>query len=390
MNSPLTLDQLEPVLATGRYQARTLPADAYLRDDVYEFERQKFFEASWVCGGRLDGLAENGTQKAVSVLGESLLLVRGADGVLRAFHNVCRHRGHQLLPEGQCTTHRAIVCPYHAWAYNLDGSLRVAPTMKEEEDFPRSEFPLQSVAVTEWFGWFFVNFSGDAPSLRDQLGNAFDLPVIWEPERMTVELSSQYEIAANWKLIIENYMECYHCPSIHPALCRVTYVDSVDFIEHSGAWLGGFMDLIEGVETMSLTGQSGGVRLRGLDDRRARQVLYMALMPNLLLTLHPDYVMTHRIDPIGPKQTAVECAWLFPPEAKELPGFDPAYAKDFWHLTNSEDLGACASVQLGLASKGYRRGPFAAAESEVLATQRMFARGYLDGRLSPEPAVAPA
>lgn len=143
------------------------------------------------------------------------------------------------------------------------------------------------------------------------------------------------------------------------------------------------MELKDFAQTMSLTGESGGVPIRGLDAKQRREVYYFGLFPNLLISLHPDFVMTHRLEPVSPGETRVECAWLFPPEALEREGFDPSYATEFWDLTNREDWAACESVQRGIASRGHRPGPFAPVEDEVHLFMAMVARGYLTGRVSP-------
>ena len=187
-----------------------------------------------------------------------------------------------------------------------------------------------------------------------------------------------YTLAANWKLPHENYQECYHCPLIHPELCRVSPpLSSANFEGQRGAWVGGTMDLAEGAATMSVDGRSGGVAIRGLDARQRRQVVYVALFPSMLLSFHPDYVMTHRLEPVSTGETLVECQWLFPPEAIERPGFSPAYAVDFWDLTNRQDWAAVESVQRGLASPAFVPGVLAAAEDAVYQFVTMVARGYL-------------
>jgi Rieske 2Fe-2S family protein len=147
------------------------------------------------------------------------------------------------------------------------------------------------------------------------------------------------------------------------------------------------MELMEHADTMSLSGESLGVPIRALEARQRREVYYFGLFPNLLLSLHPDYVMTHRIEPLEPGRTRVECAWLFPPEALEREGFSPTYATEFWDLTNREDWRACESVQRGLASRGARQGPFAWSEDEVHAFMALVADGYLTGRASMPPPV---
>ena len=173
---------------------------------------------------------------------------------------------------------------------------------------------------------------------------------------------------ANWKVIVENYHECYHCPHIHPELCAVSPPASGDNYDLPGAWVGGAMDLRDGAETMSLDGRSRGAFLPDVDRRR---VLYLALFPDLLLSLHPDYVMTHRLRPAGPDTTRVECSWLVPDEAG-----DAGHAEEFWDRTNRQDWAACESVQRGLASPHFRPGPFAPNEDAVHRWVTMVGRAY--------------
>ncbi len=371
---------------------RTLPAEAYISPEVFAWERTHFFEASWACVGRSADLAEPGSQKAFDIGGEGVLLVRDADasGTLHGFSNVCRHRGHQLLQSGECTVNKAIVCPYHTWTYGLDGSLRGAPSFKDVAGFDRSEFPLVGVGVAEWGGWMFVNADGQAPPFEEHLGNLGEVVLdVYEPARLVPAAVHEYTIEANWKLVAENYHECYHCSNLHPALCKVTPVESgLDYVP-TGIWAGGNMELFDYAATMSFDGASGGVPLRGLNERKVREVQYCHLFPNLLISAHPDYVMTHRLVPLSEGRTYIECAWLFPPEAFEKDGFSPSYAVDFWDVTNREDWGACESVQRAAHYRGFRPGPLSSRESTVYQAITMIARGYLDGHLSP-PTVSPA
>jgi Rieske 2Fe-2S family protein len=385
--APIPEELLRPVLAPTLGESRTLPPEAYLAPEVFAWETQHFFEGGWVCVGRADGLAQAGDQRAVRIGSEGILVVRGEDGALHGFHNACRHRGHELLQPGSQRSMRAIKCPYHAWVFGLDGRLNGAPRFSGVPGFDRGDYPLIPARVTEWHGWVFANPSGDAPPFADHAGNLGDLIAPWEGERLRVGASHEYVIAANWKTITENYHECYHCPSIHPALCEVTPVDSGANFPHEGLWVGGSMELKDFAETMSISGESKGVRLRGLDDRQAREVYYVGLFPNLLISLHPDYVMTHRFEPLGPGETHVVCEWLFPPEAWDRPGFSPAYASEFWDVTNREDWLACESVYRGLQSRGFRQGPFEWSEDEVHSFMALVARGYLDGRASVPPPV---
>lgn len=314
MSRPAPIDPaaLRPVLQPTLGESRTLPPEAYVSQEVFEWEQRHFFGASWVCLGRTDDLGRPGDQKAFRIGNEGILLVRDRDGALRGFYNVCRHRGHELLECGASRNLRAIKCPYHAWVFSLDGTLSGAPRFGDVPGFDKADYPLIPARVHEWRGWVFVNASGGGPEFMDHIGNLEELVAPWEPERMFVGASHDYVIAANWKTITENYHECYHCPSIHPALCEVSPPDSGENYPHTGLWVGGSM---------------------------------------------------------------------------ELEDFDPAYAAEFWDITNREDWLACESVQRGQTSMGIRRGPFARSEDEVHAFMGMVARGCLDGRAGVPPQV---
>jgi Rieske 2Fe-2S family protein len=274
-------------------------------------------------------------------------------------------------------------CPYHAWAYRLDGRLRTAPRFGQlDPDDPVWE-GLVPARVAEWHGWLFVDVSGDAPDLAEHLGNLGALLAPYRPEALRPAASRRYVVRANWKLLVENYHECYHCPSIHPELCRVTPPDSGEDFEPSGMWAGGSMDLRAHAETMSLDGRGRGHPLPWLPEAARRQVLYLGLFPNLLVSAHPDYVLTHRLEPLAPDRTQVECEWLFPGEALDGDGFDPAFAVDFWDVTNRQDFAACESVQRGAASRGYRQGPLAQQEGSARHFLTMVAGGYLNGAPTP-------
>jgi glycine betaine catabolism A len=380
--TPIARELLAPSLAPfGR--SSTLPAAAYTDEAVFRWEQEHFFDRSWVCVGRSDGLAQAGDQRAVSLGRESVLLVRGEEGALRAFCNVCRHRGHELLPVGGEARGKFVRCPYHAWAYGLDGELKGAPGFGKANGLQRTEHPLVPMRVVEWHGWLFANASGDAPPLEEHASDLGARIAYHRCEELVVADRHTYEVAANWKILAENYHECYHCSSIHPELCRVSPPTSGgDNLEPEGAWIGGPMDLYEGVETMSLDGKSRAPQLPHLAAGQDRTIYYFQLFPSLLISLHPDYVMTHRLQPLAPDRTHVECEWLFSREAIEMEGFDPTYASDFWDLTNGQDWRACESVQRGVFSRGYRQGPLSPREDAVYQLITMVAKGYLEGRVS--------
>jgi len=385
--APLNTQDLERVIAPFG-QNRTLTADAYLSQEVFDWELENIFKSTWVGVGRADELVAPGQIRAIDVSGEGVLLARDREGALTAFSNVCRHRGHELAPAGDAIDARLIRCPYHAWSYRFNGDLRAAPTFTQTPGFDMSEFPLIGIAVTEYMGWAWVDLSGEAPPIEDVFGNLAELATPYETDRLATAAVHSYVVDANWKIIVENYNECYHCSSIHPELCEVTPTDSGYDHQPTGMWCGGTMTLKDHAVTMSLSGESNGVNLRNIDDEMARHVWYLTVIPNLLLSMHPDYVMTHRLVPISPDQTFIECSWLFPPEAFELDGFDPAYAVDFWDITNREDWTACENVMKGVRHKGYRPGPLSSWEGTVYQYLAVMGNLYLgNGFVVPEVPV---
>jgi glycine betaine catabolism A len=352
-----------------------LPRDAYVDPAVFAWEQKYFFDSGWTCVGFSSQLAQPGDQRAESVGAGSVLLTRDEDGALRAFANTCRHRGHELLPCGSSTQNNSIICPYHSWTYGLSGGLRFAQGFKGR-DFDRSAWGLVELPVADWHGLIFVDGSGEAPPLADSLQALDGLVAPYEPERLVIAGRHEYDAAANWKILTENYHECYHCPMIHPELCAVSPPKSGENYPAQGTWVGGWMDLRDGMDTMSLDGTSLGVPLRGLDATGLRTVIYVNIFPNVLLSLHPDYVMTHRLTPLAVDRTMIECTWAFAPEVLEKPDFDPGYAVEFWDITNRQDWGACESVQRGLTSEHALPGPLSPDEDAVYQFVTMVARGY--------------
>ena len=374
--SPAPLDPAEVELALQPFgSSRMLPREAYLDAAVLEWERENFF-GGWVCVGRSDDVASGGL--VAQSLGEyGVLLARDRDGVLHAFENACRHRGHELLPcGGSAQSAKAIVCPYHAWTYRFDGSLLGAPGFKDVVDFDKSTLGLKTLDVHEWHGWIFVDRTGRGPAFEEHIGELEAIVAPYDAATLVTPVSHEYDVAANWKVVIENYQECYHCSNIHPELCQVSPPDSGENIERAGDWVGGWMDLRNGVETMSLDGRSGGVAMARLDEHEKRTVMYVAVLPNLLISLHPDYVMTHLLTPLSPDRTRIRCSWAFPAEVAGAEGFDPSYATDFWDLTNRQDWAACESVQRGMKAPGYEAGLLAPDEDGVYQFVSRIAKAY--------------
>jgi len=371
--APIDADALDAVLRPfGR--SRTLPAAAYTSQEILDWELRHLFAGTWTCLGRADEVRGGQSQRALSVGGIGVLITFASeDGAVRAFANVCRHRGHELLPVGGAADRIAVVCPYHGWAYRLDGTLSTATAMREVSDFAPAEHGLVELPAVVWEGWLFVDASGEAPPFADHLGDLDGLLRPYRPAELRQRAAHDYRVAANWKVIVENYQECYHCPQIHPELCRVSPPTSGNNWDLPGAWVGGSMDLREHAETMSADGRGAGVFIDGAPERTVR---YLALFPNLLVSAHPDYVMTHRLWPVSPGLTEVECRWYFPEEIT-----DPAYAVDFWDLTNRQDWAACESVQRGVGSPHFRPGPLAPNEDAVYRWTTLIGRAYASGSI---------
>ncbi|MDX6358017.1 MAG: glycine betaine catabolism [Nocardioidaceae bacterium] len=372
--APLDQDQLALSLAPFG-SSRMLPRDAYLSPGVLAWEREHLF-SGWMCLGRSAPIKPGG-MRAESVGEYGVLLTRDLEGELRAFENACRHRGHELLPCGGSADAKAIVCPYHAWSYRHDGSLIGAPHFKDLDDhYDKSSLGLKPARVREWHGWVFVDRSGTAEDFTSYIGELEDIVAPYDAASLVTCETHTYDVEANWKVIVENYQECYHCSMIHPELCRVSPPTSGENLEREGNWVGGWMDLRAGAETMSLDGRSGGVAMARLDEHELSTVMYVAVLPNLLISLHPDYVMTHQLVPVSPERTRITCSWAFPADVAAREGFSPAYAVDFWDLTNRQDWSACESVQRGMAAPHYEAGPLAPDEDGVYQFVSKLAQAY--------------
>jgi Rieske 2Fe-2S family protein len=380
----VTIDPLEKLRAAAPLDGEPvlmMPAEAYTSEEVLSWELRHLFAGSWTCLGRVDELLPSTRQRALVVGDVACLLVRD-DTAVRMFANTCRHRGHELLAEGSTSDRRSIQCPYHAWTYDFGGRLRGAKGFRDDATFDFAEHGLVELPVRVWEGWVFGHAlnrvgSSDVPSFDSHLGELGRILAPYDAENLVLADLHTYEVAANWKTISENYHECYHCPLIHPELCQVSPPESGENYDLPGAWIGGSMVLRDGMQTMSLTGSLAATPLPGVDPTR---VEYVHLLPNLLVSAHPDYVMTHRLVPLAPGRTWIECSWLV---ARAYDGSVPGAhaAVEFWDITNKQDWAACESVARGLASPHFQPGPFAPNEDAVVQLVSMIARAYRTGRL---------
>jgi Rieske 2Fe-2S family protein len=352
--------------------ARTLDAMWYNAPEAFALERERIFAGEWICVGRREQLERAGDFFLAEVAGESLIVTLGKDGASRAFYNVCRHRGTRLCTESAGRFAGSIQCPYHGWTYALDGTLQVARLMGEVPDFDRAELPLHQVSLAEWEGFLFVDLAAEPPPFADAFAPLIGRFARWHIDELRPVRAVGYELACNWKLFFQNYSECYHCPLIHPQLEELSASDSGRNDLSEGPFLGGYSELRTVGTSLTKTGVTARPRLRDLHDHDASRAYYYTIFPSLLLSLHPDYVMAHSVQPLAPQRTKVVCSWLFDPETIASPGFDPSDVVDFWDLTNRQDWRINELTQLGLASRAYSPGPYSNGEGLLAAFDRHY------------------
>ena len=293
---------------------------------------------------------------------------------MQAFYNVCRHRGTRLCTEAAGRFAGSIQCPYHAWTYALDGRLVGAPHMDEVPHFRKEDYPLHRVEADVWDGHIFITLARAPRPLVDQLA---DLPAkfkSWRMQDLRLGHRIVYDVHANWKLIIQNYNECLHCPNLHPALNKLSHYLSGENEPLHASYMGGRMDLRPGVATMSMDGTCPRAFLPELTEAERRGIYYYAIFPNMLLSLHPDYMMVHTLWPLAPDRTVNICEWHFHPTELSRPGFNASDVIDFWDLTNRQDWHVCELSQAGISSRAYVPGPYSNREDLLYAFDRMIVR----------------
>ena len=368
---PLTSAELDAVLAPFE-RACPLPARVYCDEAVLAYERRAIFDRSWLCVGREDDVRAPGSFLRAPITEEGILVVRGADLELRAFYNVCRHRATLLVDEA-CGRARQFACPYHGWTYELNGALSHAP--HAPSSFDRSAHGLRAVRVGTWQGFVFVTLDESAASLPQFLG---DVPSwLAEANLTAVELAHrvEYEVKANWKLLVENFQESHHFSRIHPALERLTPNENARSVLTDGPWLGGIMDLAEGVETVSMSGSRSGRPFVAPVAHR-RRIHDAMLFPLLLTSLQPDYLLTYRLHAVTPARTRVIAETYVHPAAALASAESAHDVVAFWERVNDEDRAICERQQIGMGSRGYAPSRYAAVEDGVHAFDRLVARAY--------------
>ncbi|HSE43904.1 MAG TPA: aromatic ring-hydroxylating dioxygenase subunit alpha [Gemmatimonadales bacterium] len=379
----------------------TLLREYYFSPEIFGKEKERIFFGQWMCVGREEEVPNPGDYLLLDVVGESVVLVRTREGKLAAHYNVCRHRGSQLVlgvdpkprrwadkatgdkatsgPSGTFTS--GIKCPYHSWTYELSGSLRTAPFLDQGSGFRKDQLPLHSVDVDVWGGFVFLRLgsaesgSRNPESLSLQLGSAADRTKRYPLTELRIARRIGYEVEANWKVILENYNECYHCGGVHPELCKV-----VPAFKQKGG-----MDLDwdrgvphrEGAWTFTMSGTTNRKPFAGLNEDEQTRHKGELLYPNFMLSLSAEHAAAFTLWPTSPNHTTILCDFLFHPSEIAQSDFNPNDAVEFWDITNRQDWVICESVQRGMASRVFRQGFYAPMESMSLDIRR-YIRERLD------------
>ena len=367
---------------------RTLPGDFYADPAVFAREQRLIFESMWYCAARASDLPAAGSFRTVPVGRESVLLVRGRDQSLRAFFNVCRHRGARLCTAESGTVGRAVRCAYHAWTYDLDGRLIAAPNLTRMPDVDRTGYGLVSIAVREWLGYLWVCLADEPPSFDgDVLGEVVtrlgDTATIdrYDIANLALGRRIRYDVAANWKLIVENFMECYHCATIHPELVEVLpefaggYAAQY-YVGHGAA----FGEEIEG---FTVDGSPGLEPIPTLSAEQDRRSFAVTVKPQVFINLVPDHVIVHRMFPLAVDRTVVECDWLYLPEVVAS-GRDLDRSVELFHRVNQQDFDACERCQPAMSSRMYASGGVLVPSEHHIGGFHEWVRGKLGVGVSPD------
>ncbi|MFJ5997894.1 aromatic ring-hydroxylating dioxygenase subunit alpha [Streptomyces sp. NPDC092370] len=338
----------------------TLPGDHYTDPEIFRLEQEHIFESMWFCAARSSELSKPGAFRTVDVGRESVLLTRSRDNSVRAFFNVCRHRGAKLCTQESGEVKRAFQCPYHAWTYDLNGKLVAAPNLTKMPDVGRTEYGLASVAVREWLGYVWVCLAENPPSfeqsvIADVVARLGDVECIerYDVESLEVGRRIVYDVKANWKLIIENFMECYHCATIHPELTEVLpeFADgyAAQFYVGHGAEFG------PDVQGFTVDGSEGLDRIPTVTEEQDRRYYAITVRPQVFINLVPDHVILHRMFPVAVDRTIVECDWLYL-KGVVASGRDVSRSVELFDRVNRQDFDACERCQPAMSSRLYAKG----------------------------------
>jgi Rieske 2Fe-2S family protein len=369
--------------ATLRYNGLTeltqgLPAEAYYDPGRHEIELQRIWYRHWFYVCRSSEVSQPRAFRSVELGDQRLLLVRGEDGVLRGFHNVCRHRGAALCRESEGRLRSgAIVCPYHAWTYSLEGQLLRTSSRQHPAGFDRAALSLYPIAVRESRGFIFIALKPDPPPFEE----AFDPPLArlaaWPLEDLVVGHVLNKTVLCNWKIYWENFNECLHCPTVHPSLSQLVPIYGRGIVREGDdpnwaanadnpdpRFRGG---LRSGAASWSLDGLITGLPFASLsDDDRRRGAVYVTSLPSFFVVGHVDYVRTVRWRPLTPESMELRVEYLFSAQTLANPDFDVRNIVDFADTVLGEDAEVCELNQRGLRAAPHRAGVIMPEEYVIL------------------------
>ncbi len=355
--------------------SHTLERKYYIDNNILEKEYQKIFHKQWLCVGRGSDLNRPGQYNIVNIGNESIILLRDQQNNLKAYFNVCRHRGTRICNNENGQFSKSIQCGYHGWTYSLDGVLVGAPHMNTLKNFNKENYPLHTVSLNEWDGFIFINLSDSPENFNDYFLPISERFSNWDISNLETYKTIEYKIDGNWKLVMQNYCECYHCPILHPELAAIhDYMGGRnDFYE--GPFLGGYMDFSENKDSITSSGELCCPTLPGLEEKEKKRVYYYSLFPNMLLSLHPEYVMYHIVLPKGVNKSIVQCSWLFEKDIiKNKNAYHLQEAIEFWDKTNKQDWYISELSQLGIQSRKYSPAPYSGQESLLAAFDKFYKR----------------
>lgn len=329
-------------------RARAMPPSVYTSEAFLEQELSAIFAKDWFCVGRADALSNPGDYTTLELAGQPVIVLRDREGILKAMSNVCRHRMSTLL-EGSGNT-RSIVCPYHAWTYNLDGSLRGAPAMTRNEDFCKSDYKLPEVRCQEWLGWVFVTLNGEAPDVAAQLAPVEDLIGDYNMTGYTQTFFESHRWNTNWKVLAENFMESYHLP-----VCHAGTIGGLSKLEEMNCPAGeetfNYHTILKDDSLRIAMAHPSNTRMSG---ERRRTTFLLAIYPSLLITLTPGYFWYLSLHPDGVDHVRIS----FGGGMSDDYANDPDAQENFVALktllddVNEEDKGCTEKVYKGLSSQG--------------------------------------
>ena len=341
--------------------AGTIPSWCYTDPAAAGAERDRIFARTWQMVGREDQVAAVGSYFTAEIAGEPLLVVRGGDRTLRALSNVCRHRaGPVAKGEGTCGAFR---CGYHGWSYALDGQLSNTPEFEGVEDFEKSAVRLPEFRAETWLGLVFANLDGGAPTLRETLGELATTLESRGLSEMGLAARKDWELDCNWKVYVDNYLEGYHIPIVHPGLMK-----EIDYARYETE-----TDRFWSLQHSPIKRREGA-KLRRDPTQPESDAQFYWLYPNLMLNVYPDNFSTNLIVPLSPRRTRTIFEWFF--REPDSPAVQEIVRQtiEFSDEIQREDVAICEAVQKGLESRTYDVGRFSVRrESGVHHFHRLYA-----------------